>query len=141
MANMSDWLEARLASHIFGSGTFSKPPTLAVALCSGVPTDAKTGATIPELPNTGGYVRKTLNPSATNWLDPVAVDGICSNLQAVLFDQAASDWGWVSGVALIDNATYGAGNVLIWGQLTVPKLIGAGDQFQFASGTLATTFA
>jgi hypothetical protein len=138
---MSDYLERVFSSHIFGSGTFSKPATIAVALCSTVPNDASTGATIPELANSGSYARYTLNPSATNWLDPVATNGICTNLVALSYTKATADWGWISGVAICDSASYGAGNVLIWGTLTTPKLIGNGDTFSFGSGDISVTFA
>lgn len=141
MANMSDWLERNLASHIFGTGTFTKPGTLAIALCSGVPTDAMTGATIPELPNGNGYTRKTLDPSAANWLDPIGAGGLCENLVAVTWDAATASWGWVSGVAIVDSATYGQGNVLIHGALTTPKNIDVDDQFRFPSGSLDITLA
>jgi hypothetical protein len=140
MANMSDFLEKQLASHIFGSGTYTKPTVLAVALCSGVPVDANTGANIPEIANAGAYARVTFNPSATNWKDPVAIDGIVNNLLAITFTQANADWGWVSGVAICDSATFGAGNMLVWGQLTTPKLIGNGDQFRFNATDLSIQF-
>jgi hypothetical protein len=138
---MSDWLEKNFASHIFGSGTLSKPSTLAFALLRNPPTDGMTGATIPEVSNAGGYARQTLNPSSSNWLDPIGTDGLCYNHQQVLFPTATADWGWVSGVAILDSATYGAGNVWIHGTLTTPKLIGVGDAFRFASGDLDITFA
>lgn len=141
MAAMSDWLERILASHILGSGTFSKPSVLAIALTRNTPADAQTGATIPEIANAGAYARQSLNPSSTNWLDPVGTDGAAENLVAVTFPQATADWGWVSGVAICDSATYGAGNMLIHGALTLPKLISNGDQFRFASGDLDITFA
>lgn len=126
-------------SHVFGSGTFSKPSTLAIALCSGVPVDANTGANLPEIANAGGYARQTLNPSSDSWLDPVGTNGTCYNHTEILFPTASADWGWVSGVAILDSATYGAGNLLIWGALTTPKLIGNGDAFRFASGSLQNT--
>lgn len=141
MSAMSDWLEGVLASHLLGSGTFSKPSTLAVALCSGTPVDSMTGATIPELPNAGAYARQTLNPSATNWTDPVAADGIAYNLATITFPVATSDWGWVSGIAILDSATYGAGHVLLRGSLTTPKNIGSSDEFLVRPSGFSITFS
>lgn len=141
MSAMSDYLEWQLASHIFGSGTFTKPTVLAIALCSGAPTDAMTGATIPEMVNTGAYARQTLNPSATNWLDPIGTDGICYNLVQVDFPTATASWGWVSGVAIATSATYGAGQMLVRGSLTTPKVIDSGDALRIPVSGMAFTFA
>lgn len=125
---MSNWLEARLASHIFGTGTFSKPAAIAVALTSTPPDDTDTGASSRELANTGSYARQAVTQNASNWTDPVAADGICYNLSTITFPVATADWGWVSGCLICDSATYGGGNALIHGTLTTPKLIGNGDQ-------------
>lgn len=141
MAAASDYLEWQVLSHLLGSGTFSKPSVIAIALCSGEPADARTGATIPELPNQGAYARQTLNPSADRWLDPVGADGVCRNHQDATFPIAQSDWGWVSGVAICDSATYGAGNMLMHLALTVPKLIGSGDRLVLSSGNMVFTMA
>lgn len=141
MSAASDYLEWQLASHIFGSGTFTKPPAIAVALCSGEPTDAMTGATIPELPNAGSYARQAVTQNANNWTDPLAANGICYNLTAIAFPQATADWGWVSGIAICTSATYGAGNHLVHAALTTPKLIGNGDTFTIPVSGAAITFA
>lgn len=133
MASANDYLEKQWASHIFGSGTYTKPSVIAIALCRNAPTDAQTGATIPEVSNANAYARQTLNPSSTNWLDPILADGNCGNLQTITFPaDTTADWGWVSGVAICDSATYGAGNVLFQGTLTTPKLVQVGDQMVFS---------
>lgn len=141
MANASDYLEGQIASHIFGSGTFTKPTVLAIALCSSVPADVQTGATIPELANTGAYARQTLNPSETNWTDPVGVGGICYNLIRIEFPQATANWGWVSGVAICTSATWGAGQSLVHGQLTTPKNIENTDTFYIPPSGISITLA
>lgn len=138
---MSDWLEQQLASHIFGTGTLPKPGTLAFALCTGVPSDHHTGATLPELPNAGGYARQALAPSADNWQDPVSASGLTRTHKEVLFPEASADWGWVSGVALVDSATHGAGNVWFHGPLNAAKFIGQYDRFLFPSGNYTVTFS
>lgn len=141
MANASDYLEWQITSHIFGSGTFTKPTVLAVALCATVPTDAQTGSTIPELANSNGYARVTLNPSETNWTDPVGVGGVCYNLARIDFAAATGNWGWVSGVAICSSATHGAGNVYVHGQLTTPKNIENTDAFYIPVSGVAITLA
>lgn len=141
MSAMSDYLEQRLASHIFGTGTYSKPAAIAIALCGSPPIDAQTGATITEVPNVGAYARQAVTQTAQNWTDPVGADGIVYNLATITFPVAQSDWGWVSGVAVIDNVTWGAGNMLCHGALTTPKQIGSGDQFLMNISGQQWTFA
>jgi len=141
MANASNYLESYFLSHLLGSGTFSKPSVIAVALCRNVPDDSMTGATIPEVANAGAYARQTINPSETNWLDPVAADGTTHNKVAITFPTATADWGWVSGVVLASSATHGAGQVYVHAALTTPKLVGSGDTFSFASGALPVTMS
>lgn len=141
MSAMSDWLERNLASHVFGTGTLSKPSTLALVLCASPANDTHTGATLPELANTGAYARQALNPSASNWNDPVTASGICANIVGVTFPAATADWGWVSGIAIADSTTHGAGNVWIYGALTTPKLIGNGDTFTVPVSGVQVTFA
>jgi hypothetical protein len=131
MGAMSDYLEGLLQSHVFGSGTYTKPSTLGIALCANVPIDSDVTLSGKELANTGSYARQALNPSATNWKDPVGTDGQVNNLVSVTFTAASADWGWVSGVAICDSTSYNGGHVLYYGALTLPKLISSGDQFKF----------
>lgn len=141
MSAMTDFLENQLASHIFGSGTFIKRGTLAIALTATPPTDADTGASARELPNQGAYARQALNPGFANWTDPVGTDGLVNNLQTVTFPDAQSEWGWVSGVLICDSATYGGGNAITYGTLTTPKYIGSGDAMIVRPSGFSFTFA
>lgn len=132
MAASSLYLETKLIGHIFNAVSFTMPATLAVALTQNPPAKSDTGtlATGQELANSGAYARQTLNPSLTNW-SPGTVDGITGNSGAITYPAATANWGWISGVAICDSATYNGGNMLIYGALQTPKLIGTGDQFKF----------
>ncbi len=139
---MTDFLEKGLASHIFGTGTFGKPGTIAIALTVTPPNDADTGASARELPNTGAYARQTLaNGAGSNlrWTDPVGTDSIVYNLETITFPVASNTWGWVSGALVCDSATYAGGNALIHGTLTTPKYIDNGDQLKINVSGLAFT--
>jgi hypothetical protein len=134
MASMSDYLETNLINHIFRTGSFAKPSTIAIALCTAAPTDASTGATITEVANTGGYARVNVGaPADANWAATSGGNGTTSNMAAITFPTATADWNApVTHVAVVDSATYGAGNVLFWGALASPKTVTNGDTFQFA---------
>lgn len=142
MSQMSDYLEGQIRAHLFRTATFAKPTVIAIALCTSAPTDASTGATIPELPNSNGYSRQTLNPSDSNWTAASATDGLTDNASAITFGPVTgSDWAQVTHVAILDSATHGAGNLLLYGTLTTPRTCQVGDSFQFAIGALDVTFA
>lgn len=144
MANLSDYLESGLLTHIFRGGTFNKPSGLAIALTSSAPLDSDTGSTIAEIPSgingSGtGYDRIPLgnpvNSGDTQWTlsaaNLAAGSGKITNTSAHTFSTALVDWGWVSGVAIVDDHAHGAGNVLIHGTLSNPRVIYTGDSLKF----------
>jgi hypothetical protein len=158
MASLSNYLESGLLHHLFRGSSFPKPSNIAIALCSGVPSESDTGYTIPEVPsgingNLTGYARINLgNPSSlgnSKWsyslADHAAGSGIIKNASAFLFDEGAGsaalvDWGWVSGVAIVDSGEYGVGNLLMYAQLDNPRIIYTGDTVKFDTSTLQIRF-
>ena len=155
MAALSDYLESGLLQHLFRGQDFPKPSAIAIALTSGVPLDKHTGATIPELP-TG------INGSGTGYsrilLDRTDVSGdsywtfssgncnvsgcqhLVKNSGNRVFDTALLDWGWTSGLAILDSGVYGEGNLLMHAQLDNPRVIYEGDSVVFNSETLQISF-
>jgi len=159
MAALSDYLESGLLHHIFRGETFAKPTNLAIALTSGVPNDSDTGATLLELPsgdsqgNDTGYRRLSLGDPSTAgngvWTysseDHAAGSGLIKNTNSFLFDTgdgspALTDWGWVSGIAIVDSGEWGVGNVLMHAQLDNPRVIYTGDTVKFDVSTLQISF-
>jgi len=149
MAALSDYLESGLLHHILGDETFAKPSTISIALTSTAPVDSDTGASIPEIPSgingSGtGYARVDLGPPASSgasaWdyltADSAVGSGVFKNASNILFTTALLDWGWASGVAVVDHSTYGSGNLLFHGQLGNPRVIYAGDAMKFDLQTL-----
>jgi len=136
MTAMANYLESSLIQHLFRTGTFTKPTVVAIALCTSAPTDASTGATIPEVSDAGSYARYALNPLDANWANVTAGDGTTNNVGAATFTTATGDWGTISHVAILDNTTHGAGNLFFWGALTASKVVGNGDTFQFSAAQL-----
>jgi hypothetical protein len=144
MANMSNYLESGIANHILRGAFFNKPSGIAIALTSSVPLDSDTGSTIAEIPSgingSGtGYARINLGNPVDNgdgyWshlaADIAVGSGVVKNASAHIYDTALLDLGWISGVAICDTADYGGGNVLIYGQLTNPRVIYTGDSLKF----------
>lgn len=125
---MTDFLESSLLDHLFRTSSYSKPGALAIALTSNTPSDSITGASMSEVPNAGGYARQTLSPSDTNWSKDSTTTGLTYNNVAITFPVATVLWGYASGVVLVDSATYGAGNALLYGLLNPPQLIDVSQQ-------------
>ena len=67
-------------------------------------------------------------------------DGVSSNGGEISFPAAdAADWGTIGFVALMDNDTEGAGNVLMFSPLDADKAVGDGDTFKISIGDLTVT--
>jgi hypothetical protein len=88
-------------------------PTTWLALCTVVPTNASTGATITEA-NYTGYARKEV--PAAEWEAAVAgTPSSIANEKSFTFAAVTAGTSTVIGWALCDNATIGAGNIVMWG--------------------------
>ena len=153
MAALSDYAESGLLNHIFRGSTFSKPSHIAIALTSGVISDSDTGSTIPEIPSgingSGtGYGRVSLgDPSSSGnslWSQAAANiavgSGVISNSGTIVFQTALIDWGWVSGIAIVDDFHHGSGNLLMHATLENPRIIYMGDGVSFDIDTLQVSF-
>lgn len=135
MAAMSDYLEASLRTHLFRTGSFTKPTVLAVALFTAAPSDAGGGTEV-----TGGaYARVNLPPLDTNWTAVSATDGLTDNAVEILFPTATAAWGTITHFGIFDAMT--AGNLLIHGALTLSKAVASGDSFRFVANQLKITLA
>ncbi len=150
MSAMSDYLESGIIDHLFRGTALAQPSNISIALCSGdmslAAREVCTGATLPELANNYGYARKDLGAPASAgnavWSIPSgSVTPTTTNNNNLEFSQATGDWGHVSGIALVDSSTHGAGNVLMYGNLTTARVITSGDIFRFNAGDLDITLA
>lgn len=63
-------------------------------------------------------------------------NGFIKNSSQLVFDTALTDWGWVSGVAILDNSTYGSGNLLMYSKLSNPRYVYTGDNIKFDLNSL-----
>lgn len=144
MAVFSDYTENKLIDHLLRTATFSKPSTVAVALCTAAPTDASTGATIAEVPNSNNYSRQTINPSDSNWTATQGgtsgassgTSGETANAVAIEFPVASGPWGLVTHVAVLDSATHGAGNMLFYFELPDSRTVISGKQAIIDAGDM-----
>lgn len=89
-----------------------------------------------EVPTTGGtnYVRVRLDT-----LLAAAAGGQILNNALIGFAAAGVDWGTINGAGVADAVA--AGNMLAAGALATPKVITAGDIFEFAVSELITALS
>lgn len=106
------------------------PTTLFIGLFTTDPTDTGGGVEV-----TGGsYARVALASTLANWAGTQSTasttastgnTGTTSNNTVLTFPTPSANWGVVTGFGIFDAAT--AGNLLIFGALTVSKTINNGD--------------
>jgi len=111
MASKSDYLENKVLDHCLGDGSFTMPAAVYLALCTVVPTDASTGATITEA-NYTGYARKEIAAAALS----AASSGSKTSSSAITFADCTAGSSTVVGFAIVDASTNG--NILYWGTVT-----------------------
>lgn len=127
-AAMTTYLSNELLDHILGTGAYTPPATVYVALFTAAPSDAGGGTEV-----TGGdYAREAVTFGA-------AASGAVANTGAVTFGPATANWGIVTHMALFDAAS--AGNMLFWGALDASRTVNSGDSAEFAIGDLDVTLA
>ena len=110
MGSVTDFIENEWLDHLCNAA-FVPAATVFLALCTGDPTDAATGAAMSEVANAAGYVRKAITFNA-------AAARAIVQAGAVSFDQASGAWGTISHWAVVSSATHGAGNVYAHGSFT-----------------------
>jgi len=132
MGSITNFLETELLDHVLNVA-YSQPATVYLGLCTADPTDAATGASCSECANSGSYARKaiTFGSAATR---SIAQSG------TVTFDTATGSWGHVTHWVITDTATYGAGNVLAFGEWAVHKDIYSGNTPSVASGQVTVSW-
>lgn len=121
----SAYLDNKVIDHVLGSGTYSKPAALYVALFNGNPASGGT-----EISTSGsGYARQSaaFTISANS----------ATNTANIEFPVATSAWGSITHIAIYDAST--SGNQLVTSQLTTSKTIGIGDVLRIPASNLNVT--
>lgn len=128
--SLSDYAENKVLAHSVGKTAWAMPSTVYVALYTQTPTENTNGVEVPTLQATmsTGYARLLTSPSS--WSEPSG--GELSNAQTFSFGAAATTWGQVEGVAILDAAT--SGNVIWYGAFSSPRTVVAGEKLIFDPG-------
>jgi|TARA_B100000519_G_scaffold40587_1_gene30481 hypothetical protein len=139
MSAMSTYLENALVNHVLRNTAYTTPgTTVYVGLIKYYDAAVVEAGTLTQEISTSGSTAYN-RIQVTGW--DAASNGATQNTGAITFPTATADWGGVSGVIITDNATPGAGNVLLHGSLTTAREVKDGDVFKFNAGDLDVTFA
>ena len=129
MPSITDYLENKMIDFFFRGQSYTPPSTLYFALFSAEMTEASGGTEF----SGGGYARVGVAASLTNFAGTQAAgsadvsngdSGKTSNNIEIEFPEPTGAWGTATHMAVFDAAT--EGNMLLYGQLKTPKIIGAG---------------
>ena len=110
MGSLTNYSENAWLNHLFGSA-HSPAAAVYLALATGDPGEAATGASMSECANVNNYARKAIT------FDAAAIRKIVQ-AATVTFNQASGAWGVVTHWAIVDSITHGAGNALAYGAFT-----------------------
>jgi hypothetical protein len=75
---------------------------------------------------------QAVNPGFTEYEG----NGFIKNSVQFIFNTALTDWGWVSGIAIVDDSQYGSGNILMFSELSNPRYVYTGDNIRFDINSL-----
>ena len=130
MAALSNYLENKLIDQIFRGQAYTFPTTVYVGLYTAAPSETGGGTEVSD----GSYARVAVTASLANWAGTQAAAsttastgtaGTTSNNIAITFPAPTANWGVVTSVGIFDALT--AGNMLIYGNLTISKTVNNGD--------------
>lgn len=127
MSQATDYLENKIAGHVFGGAAYTAPATHYVALFTTAPDDTGAGTEV----SGGSYARQSMAFTVTG--------DTASNTANVEFPKATASWGTVTHFAIYDAVS--AGNMMCYGTLTASKAVASGDTLRFNAGELDITVA
>lgn len=128
MTALSNYLENELLDHALGTGAFTAPTNVYLALFTTDPTDAGSGTEVAG----SGYSRQLVTFGA-------ASGGSASNSTEETFTASGGNWGTITHAAIYDAST--SGNLLFHGSLSVSRTINDGESLTFSAGSVVITLA
>lgn len=128
MAALSNYLENELLDHALGTGSFTAPSNVYLALFTSDPTDAGSGTEV----SGNGYARQLITFGASS-------SGTASNTSEETFTASGGNFGTVTHMGIFDALT--TGNLLFHGALTASRTINDGESIVFAVGNIDISLA
>lgn len=129
MSAFTDYLENKLADHLFRGTAYTPPSTWYVGLMTSAASDTGPGTEV----SVGSYARVAVSNAAASWKGThgsatgasSGTSGTVTNAAAITFPAPTANWGTVSYWGIWDAAS--GGNLCVWDDLTTAKTINSGD--------------
>ena len=121
----SSYVDNKLIDHLLGSGTYTKPSALYVALFVGNPASGGTEVTT----SGSAYARQSAAFTIST--------NSASNTAAIEYPTATSAWGTIDYIAIYDASS--GGNQLVSAALSSAKTIASGDVLRIPASNLSVT--
>lgn len=139
MSHISDAYESGILEHLLRSSSLAKPSNLSLALLGAVGPDNASAQTMGEIAYTNNYNRFSFGPPHDSLFSTVLQDalgsGYMTNATGITFNTATGDWGWISGVALMNASGQNQGTPIFIAPI-VPQFIQNNTTLTIAIGSL-----
>lgn len=138
----SDYAEAKVKNLFLGAVAFTSPTPIFFGLWGTAASigDASHGGTAGEVSG-GSYVRTSVTNNTTNFA--TVTTGAKVNSTDIVFAAATANWNssaTINQVGILDgNAGTSGDNLVLWGDITVPKTVLTGDQAKILTNDLSYT--
>lgn len=133
--SLSNYSEVEQLKWVVGQdGAMGSSLTRYLGAATAIGTD---GATPTEVANANGYARVNMN-GKFGTAPTAGAPSTVSNDAEVAFPTATGSWGTVTHIVIYDSATYGAGNVIAWADIT-SAAITTNDILKFLTGEIDIT--
>lgn len=137
MANATNYWETTLLNQWFRAVSTSIPSNVYVTLLTGDPGEA--GSLSNEVSG-GSFARVSITSGTGAWSAPADAGSAkrITNSNALTFPTPTANWGTITHWAIMDVATLGSGNMLVYGALGTARTVLSGDNPpSFAVGSLS----
>lgn len=128
MSALSNYLENALLNATLGGVSYTSPSSVYLGLFLTDPTDAGSGTEV----SGGSYMRSQITFGT-------ASGGQISNVAAINFEVATTDWGTIGWVGIFDAAS--GGNLLFHAPLNTPAVINTGNLLTMPVGSIVATLS
>lgn len=126
MSAASNYLENEILDHALGTGSWTSPSAVYLAIFTTNPTDANSGTEV----SGSGYARQEITFSA-------ASSGTASNSTEETFTASGGNFGTVTHWGIFDASS--GGNLLFHGALSASRTVNDGESLVFAIGSIDIT--
>ena len=134
------WMGREILDHILRKETYTPTYTVAYMGLATSGTNLENNLLTDEVGAGLGYLREQVGVGSANVFLAADTSSVSYLDLELLFDAATADWGVITHMFLADSATLGAGNVLVYWDVTPSRLVETSDVLRFLDGDIYVGF-